>query len=200
MHLILGSLLQRVSCGKIWLFLLPAFLSHAYIDYFTNLVEPESINWFGLRADITQDGSLVSWTGFEGLWELDNFGLILIIAASITVWLFFFRRYWLGAMCAWGLWDSLWVIQQLAYRLGFSPPLMHDTMLYYLMTRPVVFGVHTVLFIGLLFILRQRFPVLFPVPAPLSRRWHNLNTLRRFYYRRAVRLVRRKTQAGTVED
>ena len=54
-HLIIGSVLEKFSRRKLWLYAIPAFLSHAYVDIVTVHWE-KPLNWFGFLAGSNKSG------------------------------------------------------------------------------------------------------------------------------------------------
>jgi hypothetical protein len=143
-HLIIGSVLEKFSRKKLWLYAIPAFLSHAYVDIVTVHWE-KPLNWFGFLAGSNKSGPMIRWVGFQGFWNVSNIGTLFIILLSIIVWLMFFRNYVIGILFSWVAWDGLWVVQEIAFLLGFHLPLLHIVMINYLTQYPVFFAVHVIM-------------------------------------------------------
>jgi len=151
-HLLIGSILERFGRGKLWLYAVPAFLSHAYVDLMTYRWD-RPLDWLGLLAGSNQPGPMVRWVGFDGFWNISNIGTIIIILASVAIWLVFFRRYRIGILFSWLAWDGLWVIQELSFLMGFRLPLIHGIMMDFLTKAPVFTAVHVVMAIFVILLL-----------------------------------------------
>jgi hypothetical protein len=143
-HFLIGSFFERIARRKLWLYLLPAYLTHVYIDLLTVHFEIP-LNWFGFEAGWESTGSLIRWVGFAEFWNVNNILTITVAVGSIILWLIFLRRYWKGVIFSWAVWDGLWVLQEMAFYFGFRLPVTHPLLMKVITTGPIFFVAHVIM-------------------------------------------------------
>jgi hypothetical protein len=151
LHLAIGALFEKLARGRVWLYVIPCYLSHIYIDSL-RLWSPVSTNFFGIKLGGNEVGPLVKITNISNAWSLDNLAVLGFIVISLAIFIAFLRRYWKGALIAWLSWDILWVVNEVAYLAGLNIPFLHNVLLNIMTHGPRILVVHTVMlsFIGVM--------------------------------------------------
>jgi hypothetical protein len=144
LHLTAGALLEKLAKGKAWLYVIPCFLSHAYIDSL-NLWTSLPINFFGIQAGSKDVGPLLRAVPVSEAFTLDNLAAIVFMVISLSMFVVFLRAYWRGALVAWLSWDILWAVNEVAYLAGFNIPLLHNVLQSYITRGPVVLIMHVLM-------------------------------------------------------
>jgi hypothetical protein len=158
LHLTAGALLEKLAKGKAWFYVIPCFLSHAYIDSL-NLWMSLPINFFGIEAGAKETGPLLRAVPVSGAFTLDNLASIVFMLISLSMFVVFLRAYWRGALVAWLSWDILWAVNEVAYLAGFNIPLLHNVLQSYITRGPAVLIMHVLMISFICITLaRQREP------------------------------------------
>ena len=141
LHLTAGALLEKLAKGKIWLYVIPCFLSHVYIDSL-NVWASLPINFFGIQAGSKNAGPLLRTMPVSDTFTWYNLAAIAFIVISLSMFVVFLRAYWRGALIAWLSWDILWGANEVGYLAGFNIPFLHTLLESYITRGPVVLIMH----------------------------------------------------------
>ena len=155
LHLTAGALLEKLAKGRVWLYVIPCFLSHAYIDSL-NVWTLLPINFFGIQAGSKDAGPLLRAVPVGGAFTIDNLAAIVFMVISLSVFVIFLRAYWRGALVAWLSWDILWAANEFGYLVGFSIPLLHNVLLGYITRGPIVLIMHVAMISFICIMLAQQ--------------------------------------------